>query len=60
MILYALYWRGKTGEESFIGTLPERREDPERITVESVLNWGKEFITDGSDPKSIYYVRVET
>ena len=60
MILYELYWRDKTGKEYFIGTLPERRRDPDRITEESILNWGKDFIGDGSDPKSIYFVRIET
>ena len=60
MILYELYWRDETGKEYFIGTLPERRTSVERITEESVLNWGKDFIGDGSDPKSIYFVRVET
>jgi hypothetical protein len=59
MILYELYWRDKTGKECFIGTLPERRRDPERITEESVLNWGKDFIGDGSDPKNIYFVCVK-
>ena len=37
MILYELYWRDETGREYFIGTLPERRKDLERITEESVL-----------------------
>ena len=60
MILYELYWRDKTGKEFFIGTLPERRKNPGRITEESNLNRGKDFIGDGSDPKSIYFVRVET
>ena len=59
MILYELYWRDETGREYFIGTLPERRKDLERITEESVLNWGKDFIGDGSDLKNIYFVRVK-
>jgi len=60
MILYELYWRDETGKEYFIGTLPERRTSLERITEESVLNWGKDFIGTDSDPKGIYFVRVET
>jgi len=60
MILYELYWRDETGKEYFIGTLPERRKIPERITEESVLNWGKDFIGDDSNPKNIYFVRVKT
>ncbi len=59
MILYEVYWRDDTGKEYFIGTLPERRKNPERITEESVLNWAKDFIGDGLDPKRIYFIRVE-
>jgi hypothetical protein len=60
MILYELYWRDETGKDYFIGTLPERRKDPKRITKESVLNWGKDFIGDSADTKGIYFNRVET
>ena len=60
MILYELYWFDTTGRKYFIGTLPERRKDPKRITEESVLNWGKDFIAEGSDIKSICFIRVET
>jgi len=59
MILYELYCRDKTGKEYFIGTLPERRKNPERITEESIINWGKDFVGDGLDPKSIYFIRIE-
>jgi len=60
MILYELYVRDETGKEYFIGTLPERRKNLKRITEESILNWGKDFIGNGSDPKSIYFIRIET
>ena len=60
MVAYEFYWRDEARKEHFIGILPERRKNPERITEESILNWGKDFIGDGSDPKSIYFVRVET
>jgi len=60
MILYELYCRDKTGWGHLIGTLPERRKDPERITEESILNWGKDFIGNGLDPKSIYFIGIET
>jgi hypothetical protein len=26
-----------------VGVLPERRMNPERITDESIINWGKEY-----------------
>jgi len=59
MIAYEFYWRDETGEEHFIGILPERRKDPERITKESILNWGEKVIGDSSDVNNLYFVRVE-
>ncbi len=41
MILYKIYVRDEDGEEHFLGILPERRNDPKRITNESVLNLSK-------------------
>ncbi len=38
MVLYKIYVRDQDGEEHFLGVLPERRNDPKRITDESVLN----------------------
>ncbi len=60
MILYELYCRDKTGKEYFIGTLPENRKNPKRITEESIVNWGKDFTGSDLDPKNIYFIRVET
>ena len=40
MVGYELYcWRDPKGYE-LIGVLPERRNNPQRVTKESVLNWG--------------------
>jgi hypothetical protein len=41
MIAYKLYWRDERGKEHFIGMLPDRRRNPERITDESLANWRK-------------------
>jgi hypothetical protein len=32
-----------------VGVLPERRMNPERISDESIINWGKKYF--GKDPK---------
>ncbi len=56
MILYELYWHDETGNEYFIGTLPERRRDPERITEESVLNWASNIVGDHLDINKIYFL----
>jgi hypothetical protein len=59
MVAYEFYWRDETERIHFIGVLPERRGKPERITPESILNWGREVIGDHSDLNDIYFVQVE-
>jgi len=59
MVAYEFYWRDETGKERLIGILPERRKNPERITKESALNWGRKVIGDQSDVNDIYLVQVE-
>jgi hypothetical protein len=59
MVAYEFYWRDEKGKEHFIGILPERRKNPERITKESVLNWGWKVVGDSSDGNNIYFVQVE-
>jgi hypothetical protein len=59
MVAYQFYWRDETERIHFIGILPERREKPERITSESILNLGWKVIGDRSDLNEIYFVQVE-
>ncbi len=58
MTAYEFYYRDEKGKEHFIGILPERRKDPERITRESVLNWGRKVIGDTPDVENIYFLTV--
>jgi len=59
MVAYEFYSRDQEGRDDLIGILPERRKNPERITKESILNWGWKVIGDHSDVNDIYFVRVE-
>ena len=59
MIAYEFYWRDEEGKEHFIGILPERRKNRERITKKSIINWGWQVIGDNSDVNNIYFVQVE-
>ena len=59
MVAYEFYWRNGEGKEYLVGVLPERRKNPERITKESVLNWGWKIIGDNSEVKDIYFVSEE-
>ena len=59
MVAYKLYGFNKTEEAYLIGILPERRENQERITQDSILKWGKEVIGDHSDINNIYFIQTE-
>jgi len=59
MVGYQLYcWRDPKGYE-LIGVLPERRNDPQRITKESVLNWGQKYFATQLDLDDMYFIEVE-
>lgn len=59
MVAYEFYWRDEAERIHFIGLLPERRKKPERITEESILNWGKKVVGDNSGVDGLYFVQVE-
>jgi hypothetical protein len=59
MVVYKLYMHDQTEEPHLIGILPERRKDQERITEESVLNWGREVLGEHSDFNNFYFVQIE-
>ena len=59
MIAYEFYWLDESGDRHLIGVLPERRKDLERITEESILNWGREFIGDNPEGKSVRFVKIK-
>jgi hypothetical protein len=39
--------------------LPEKRNDPQRITKESVLNWGQKYFAIQLDLDDMYFIEVE-
>ncbi len=59
MEAYEFHWRDKTGKEYLIGILPERRKKLERITQQSILNWGWKVRGHDSDIKDLYFIRVK-
>ncbi len=59
MIAYEFYRRDERGEKHFIWILPERRKKSERITWDSIMNWGKKAIVDNTEVKDIFFIRVE-
>lgn len=59
MVVYRFYLRNPKGFSEFIGVLPERRKDPERISDESVINWGREFFGKSQKgSEDIFFVKT--
>jgi hypothetical protein len=48
MIVYKFYLRDAIKGDIFLGTLPERRKNPGRITDESITNWGRKYFGKNS------------
>ncbi len=59
MTAYEFYWRDERGREHLLGILPERRKLDDRITVDSIVKWGKSVISSIADPKQMYFVPVK-
>jgi hypothetical protein len=59
MIAYEFYWNDEKGGKHFIWILPERRQNSERVTEESILNWGRKVIVDDTEVKDIFFTQVE-
>jgi hypothetical protein len=59
MVGYELYcWRHAKGSD-LIGVLPERRNNPQRVTKESVLNWGQKYFGIHVNLGDLYLIEVE-
>ena len=59
MIGYELYWHDPIKGYQLMGVLPERRKNPNRITEESVLNWGKEYFSKHLNLNEMFFLEVE-
>jgi hypothetical protein len=58
MTAYEFYWKDREGREHFLGTLPERRKNPERITEESIRKWGRLIIGEWATINDFYFIQV--
>jgi hypothetical protein len=59
MLAYEFYSRDEIGRDNLIGILPERRKNPQRITQESIINWGRIVAGDNTQVKDISFIQVE-
>jgi hypothetical protein len=59
MVAYEFYWRDVAGNDHLLGILPERRKKPERITEESIINWGRRIVIDNSSVKDVFFSQIQ-
>ena len=59
MVAYEFYRRVPLGEDRLIGGLTERRKAPERITPQSIMNWGRLLVPEHIFRDQVYFVRVD-
>ena len=58
MVAYEFYWRDPKKGYQHIGTLPERRKNPIRITQESVMKWGEVYFANNLNIKDMIFIQV--
>jgi len=62
MILYKFYLRDGIKGDIFLGTLPERRKNPRRITEEtteeSLRNWGRKYFGMKCKDEDIFFIKT--
>jgi len=58
MKAYEFYCHDAREGSYLIGILPERRKIPARITLESIMNWGRGILGDNLDLSNLSFVQV--
>jgi hypothetical protein len=59
MVAYEFYLADEEEEFHLLGILPERRNNPLRITQESILNWGKLVVGENVNLSGFYFIQIE-
>ncbi len=62
MIIYKFYLRDPINGDIFLGSLPERRKNPRRVTEESpeesILNWGRIYFGKLANGREIFFTKT--
>jgi len=58
MIVYKFYLRDAIKGDIFLGVLPERRKNPQRITDESIINWGRKYFGKNGKDEDIFFIKT--
>ena len=59
MVVYEIYWRDPIRGYQLVGKLPERRNNPSRITQRSIMNWGNKFFGRSLDINGIFILQLK-
>ncbi len=58
MTTYAFYWLEEIDKVHFIGLLPERRKNSERITQESISNFARTILGKEADVDDLFVIEI--
>ena len=58
MVVYKFYLRDAIKGDILLGVLPERRKNPQRITDESIINWGRKYFGMDAKNKDIFFIET--
>ena len=58
IVAYEFYWDDEIKGAELMGILLERRKKSERITHESIINWGRKFFGNANTAK-LFFVQVK-
>ncbi len=58
MIVYKFYLRDAIKGDIFLGALPERRKNPQRITEEFIINWGRKYFGKNTRDGDIFFIKT--
>jgi len=59
MVAYKFYLRNSIKCFELIGLLPERRITPERVTDESIINWGRKYFGKNGKDEDIFFIKTD-
>ena len=57
MVVYDVYVRREDDRREFLGALPERRTDRERVNSESIMNWAKSIFDETIDTSRVFFLQ---
>jgi len=58
MVVYRIYYFEEIDKVRFIGLLPERRKNPERITQESISNFARITLGNEADIDNLFLIEI--